>query len=464
MGDKTNLTVQDKDNIASIAEDNEFFKRMLSLIPPVAELNREQDAEEEEKGAEKRKKSKKERKKERKQQKKDGNVVTESDSPLKQTQAQKHGSSETNFTGLKHKNLKLSVDNSDSESDEEECLEPVVKKNKLATPHNIPVNHKPPNPVSPKQNPFSTKQNPVATKQNPVSPKQAKQTVKENSKTVNDNSKTAVQDSLSGSVKGVSMDAAVASTTGSAVVGTLAAGDPLIAASISSLEEKRAKLREKIEQLQAKRKNITNSERFNKRKLKRQESKMKLKQKRKLEKLEAKQNKQNGDGSKPVKGNTNKGASPVRPVFNNEGQMVFSKFDFTDSAKKEKKQTDLHGKDYKRLLEKIERRNQKINKVKSKDESAGKALEDKFKWQSVLHKAEGEKVKDNPEMLKKALKRKQKIADQRKKKWEKRVEHVEKMKDDRQKKRNENIQKRKQAVKDKKMQKLKKKGRILPGF
>lgn len=63
-----------------------------------------------------------------------------------------------------------------------------------------------------------------------------------------------------------------------------------------------------------------------------------MKQKRKLEKLQKKQGKQDGDGSKPIKGNLNKGAStPAKPVFNKEGQMVFSKFDFTDSTKKEKK-------------------------------------------------------------------------------------------------------------------------------
>lgn len=190
-----------------------------------------------------------------------------------------------------------------------------------------------------------------------------------------------------------------------------------------------------------------------------------MKQKRKLEKLQKKQGKQDGDGSKPIKGNLNKGAStPAKPVFNKEGQMVFSKFDFTDSTKKEKKKSDLHGKDYKRLLEKIEKRNEKINKVKSKDESAGKALEEKFKWESALHKAEGEKVKDNPDMLKKALKRKQKMKEQKKKKWEKRVEHVDKMKEDKQKKRTDNIQKRKQNMKDKKIQKLKKKGRLVAGF
>ena len=192
---------------------------------------------------------------------------------------------------------------------------------------------------------------------------------------------------------------------------------------------------------------------------------MKLKQKKKLEKMQNKQNKKNGEGSKPSKGNLNKGMStPVKPVYNKEGQMVFSKFDFTDSAKKEKHQSDLHGKDYKRLLEKIEKRNEKINKVKSRDEGAGKALEDKFKWESVMHKAEGEKVKDNPELLKKALKRKQKMKDQKKKKWENRVETVDKQKEEKQKKRTENIQKRKQGMKDKKIKKLKKKGRILPGF
>ena len=210
---------------------------------------------------------------------------------------------------------------------------------------------------------------------------------------------------------------------------------------------------------------MTDSERLNKKKLTRQESKMKLKQKRKMDKLNKNVPIINGHGSGKGSKTVSSTASPSKPIYNSDGQLVFSKFDFTASGKKEKgEKSDFVGRDYKRLLEKIEKRNEKIKSVKSRDEEAGCKLEEKFRWQSVMHKAEGEKVKDNPELLKKALKRKEKIKDQRKKKWDDRTKTVKKYQDDRLKKRNDNIQKRKQSNKDKKIQKAKKKGRILPGF
>lgn len=210
---------------------------------------------------------------------------------------------------------------------------------------------------------------------------------------------------------------------------------------------------------------MNDRDRQNKKKLKRQESKMKLKQKRKQEKI-LKNKPHIVNGGETSKGGNPSTKTPTKPIYNKEGQIVFSKFDFTDSAKKEKKenQNELHGKDYKRLLEKIEKRNEKIKKLKNKDEDAAKSLQDKYKWESVMNKAEGQKVKDNPELLKKALKKKEKMKDKRKQKWGDRVKTVEKQQKDKQKKRTDNIQKRKQAAKDKKLQKAKKKGRLIPGF
>ena len=208
------------------------------------------------------------------------------------------------------------------------------------------------------------------------------------------------------------------------------------------------------------------SEKIQKRRLKRQESKMKLKERRKA----LKQGKQNlTQNSNPsINGSqktpNKKLVTPSKPIFNKEGQMVYSKFDFTDSNKKEKHKNEFRGKDYKRLLEKIEKRNEKINKVKTKDESAGRMLQDKFKWKAALDKAEGEKVKDNPELLKKSLKRKEKMKDKRKKKWRDRENTVKKQQEAKQEKRSKNIQARKQTKKDNKLKKAKKKGRIIPGF
>jgi hypothetical protein len=50
----------------------------------------------------------------------------------------------------------------------------------------------------------------------------------------------------------------------------------------------------------------------------------------------------------------------VTPVKDKTGKMVFSKFDFVDSGDKDLSQSNLKGKDYKRLLEKVEKKKEKI--------------------------------------------------------------------------------------------------------
>lgn len=452
-------------HLVSIEEDNEYFKRMWSLVPSQgsAEVEPTENDQDISKAIKKMKKKAQKEKKREKYRKKEESGSMEKVAEEKVEPSKKHGKDEDSEKHGKDEDTKKHGRDEDTE-----YTEIKQKKQKVSDTNeksSVLMNHKPPfdevdSGRSASLNHSATQPGTTASPvQNiPVKhkkkQKQGAQTtsVHKGSEQVSDVTSTVSNTNPGPSVSRVEITSELSET------------DVLQAASINSIEDKREKLRAKIAELQAKR-NPTNRERFERKKLKRQESKMKLKQKRKLEKLQKKQNKQNGDGAKPIKGNMNKGlTTPVKPVYNKEGQIVFSKFDFTDSGKKEKKQSDLHGKDYKRLLEKIEKRNEKIHKVKSKDASAGKALEDKFKWESVLHKAEGEKVKDNPELLKKALKKKQKMKDQKKKKWEKRTETVEKMKDDKVKKRNENIQKRKQHVKEKKIQKLKKKGRIVPGF
>jgi hypothetical protein len=157
--------------------------------------------------------------------------------------------------------------------------------------------------------------------------------------------------------------------------------------------------------------------------------------------------------------------SPERPsVVDKAGKLVFSKFDFTKNDEKEKPKNSLHGKDFKRLLENIERRKTKIENLKEKDAEKAKKLEQKNAWQSVMLRAEGEKVKDDPALLKKALKKKEKMKEKKKAKWAERQDTVNKKMEKRQEKRQKNIQDRKQAKKDKKVKLAKKKGRMIPGF
>ena len=84
-------------------------------------------------------------------------------------------------------------------------------------------------------------------------------------------------------------------------------------------------------------------------------------------------------------------------------------------------------------------------------------------WQTVMDKAEGVTVKDDVELLKKAVKKKELKKKSSKAKWEARNEDLEKKKTTFQTKRSDNLQKRKKDVKDNKKKKLIKKGRLVPG-
>lgn len=160
-----------------------------------------------------------------------------------------------------------------------------------------------------------------------------------------------------------------------------------------------------------------------------------------------------------------------KPILNKNGQVVFSKFDFTadktlNHKKKEDKLTTTNAKpkDYKKLLKKLQEKREKVEEMKQNEPEKANELEIKEKWRSALDKASGLKVKDDVTMLKKAVKRLEKKKDKSKKNWVERVKTVESKKAQIQDKRRKNIEKRRDKNKETKIKKLKKKGRILPGF
>lgn len=155
--------------------------------------------------------------------------------------------------------------------------------------------------------------------------------------------------------------------------------------------------------------------------------------------------------------------------------LVYNKIDADkefmskEQMKKEKKKsvkgnlTPLTGKNYKQLLNRVEARKAKLEELRGKDEAKAKEMEEKMKWTNVLYKAEGLKIKDNEDLLRASLKRKEKMRSQRKKHWEQRSTHVLEKMQHRQDKRRDNIQKRKRAKMEKRKEKARKKGRVLPG-
>jgi hypothetical protein len=167
--------------------------------------------------------------------------------------------------------------------------------------------------------------------------------------------------------------------------------------------------------------------------------------------------------------------SANKPILNKNGEVVFSKFDFTAdkaSAKAHGKKnkddkvspSSAKPKDYKKLLKQLQEKREKIEELKQTEPEKAKEIEAKSKWKSALEKAQGIKPKDDVNMLKKSIKRLEKQKEKARKGWDERKKEVEERMSKQQEKRAKNLEKKKEKAKEKKIKRLKKKGRILPGF
>jgi len=234
-------------------------------------------------------------------------------------------------------------------------------------------------------------------------------------------------------------------------------------------EELKERLKNKMDELRGR--NLSTNEERRKRKLKAKLSKV---EKKSAEKEELKQKLmkvgKNAGNLNKIKSDPEAAllaAAAEKPKVKTEtGKVVFSKFDFVaeeaapeDSSGGKKKNLDP-----KAALAKIQRNKEKLKEM----EEAGKTdkvkrINDRVAWQTVMDKAEGVTVKDDVDLLKKAVKKKELKKKSSKAKWEARTEDLEKKKTTFQTKRSDNLQKRKKDVKDNKKKKLIKKGRLVPG-
>ncbi len=177
----------------------------------------------------------------------------------------------------------------------------------------------------------------------------------------------------------------------------------------------------------------------------------------------------------------------TKKVYNNDGKVVFSKFDFTSEETSGAGPAEMKKNlDPKSALQKIKKHKEKVQSLEAlgkrihvkaftplgspltfslsgKTERVQK-LEEKAAWKTALDKAEGVKVKDDVGLLKKSIKKLEQKKKSSKKKWEDRKEQVENKKQARQQKRTDNIKTRKDNVKKTKLKKAAKKGRLVPGF
>ncbi|KYQ46724.1 Surfeit locus protein 6 like protein [Trachymyrmex zeteki] len=152
-----------------------------------------------------------------------------------------------------------------------------------------------------------------------------------------------------------------------------------------------------------------------------------------------------------------------KPVFNSEGKMVFSKFDFSEIGVKKKLPKNQN--DSKKMLQQLQQKKEKLKQLEDLgDKEKAEDIKEKDAWKSALAKASGEKVKDDPELLKRTIKRNEQKKKYSANKWNSRIENVQKSMQERQEKRRENIMKKKKEKKQNKFKKAAKKGRIIPGF
>ncbi|KAK3890718.1 hypothetical protein Pcinc_005353 [Petrolisthes cinctipes] len=151
------------------------------------------------------------------------------------------------------------------------------------------------------------------------------------------------------------------------------------------------------------------------------------------------------------------------PIYNSEGELVFSKFDFSSNVREEN--PSRKSKNLKQLLSKALKEKEKMKQLEEKGmpETAAELAEHRS-WAAAMNKAEGIKIQDDMIKLKKSIKNRDQKKKNSKKKWEEQHQKVEKKKQDKQEVRKKNIAARTEAKMNKNKKKGKKRGHVVPGF
>lgn len=228
----------------------------------------------------------------------------------------------------------------------------------------------------------------------------------------------------------------------------------------ASIEDLKEKLRKKIDLLKQKRqptseKSVSSNSNQNVA-AKSREDILEQRKKRKIDKKKKfKQESILSTGSgKAEKRFENKIKSSDNTINNGDDDIQFNQisFDITgDSRPKAKKM------DQKQALEKVKAKMQKIEEAKESEPEKAAKMEEVDKWKKAFAMAEGQKVLDDPKLLKKSIKKKEKRKEKSKIQWKKRIKTIENQKIEKQKKRLDNIKARSQQKIEKKLTKKKKK-------
>ena len=138
----------------------------------------------------------------------------------------------------------------------------------------------------------------------------------------------------------------------------------------------------------------------------------------------------------------------LSPAIDADTNFAFGRVGFGDGAQLSHDLTHVLNKgkkkgpsDPKTALQKLENQKKRLREM---DEEKRKDVEDKEVWLTARKRAEGEKIKDDEKLLKKAVKRKEQLKKRSTKEWKERSDGVTKAMKEKQKKREENIKKRRE--------------------
>ncbi|KAI3653302.1 hypothetical protein MP228_001249 [Amoeboaphelidium protococcarum] len=217
-----------------------------------------------------------------------------------------------------------------------------------------------------------------------------------------------------------------------------------------SMEELRARLNSRIEELRSQRKADGDSKRKRRQKDKKEQSSKKQK---------SSGNMQKGAHATAVETTAATAGSSAEQTsssvtVSSSSEVAFNKIEIGDGtvvksvdriAKASKKQKI----NPKQALEKVQAQETKIKQLEAVDAQKASEMKEQQKWSTVLKKADGQKVQTDANLLKKSAKKLEKQKQKSKKDWDKRLKAVKKGIAMKAKKRQENLDNRKAQKKTK---------------
>ena len=116
-------------------------------------------------------------------------------------------------------------------------------------------------------------------------------------------------------------------------------------------------------------------------------------------------------------------AETKAPVITSNGKKIFSKFDLGlgEHDKRKRKHASFLS-NPKQALEKLQAQQERMNQLAAQNPDKAFEKQQSLEWSKAMALAKGEKVKDDPKLLKRALKRKQQQKNKSSKEWSERLE------------------------------------------